>query len=136
VGIGTTSPGSYKLAVEGTIGARRIKVTQAAWADYVFDSAYQLTSLQEVEQFVQQNKHLPDVPSAAAIKKEGLDLGDNQAVLLRKIEELTLYIIEQNKRLEVQKQAIESQKQQLEIKNKALDNRLAEIERLLIAQVK
>jgi hypothetical protein len=129
VGIGTTSPGSYKLAVEGTIGARRVKVTQAAWADYVFDSTYQLASLQEVEQFIQQNKHLPDVPSAAEVKKEGLDLGDNQAVLLKKIEELTLYIIEQNKQLEVQKQ-------QLKIKNKALENRLTEIERLLTARAK
>lgn len=100
VGIGTTTTGSYKLAVEGTIGARRIKVTQELWADYVFDSSYQLAPLQQVEHFIQQNKHLPDVPSAAAVKKDGLDLGDNQAVLLKKIEELTLYIIAQNKKLE------------------------------------
>jgi hypothetical protein len=100
VGIGTTNPGSYKLAVEGTIGARRVKVTQATWADYVFDSSYQLASLHQVEKYIQTNKHLPDVPSAAEVKKGGLDLGDNQAVLLKKIEELTLYIIEQNKRME------------------------------------
>jgi hypothetical protein len=56
--------------------------------------------LYQVEKYIQQNKHLPDVPSAAEVKKEGIDLGDNQAVLLKKIEELTLYIIEQNKKLE------------------------------------
>jgi hypothetical protein len=107
VGIGTTTPGSYKLAVEGTIGARRIKVTQAAWADYVFDSSYQLTPLHLVEKYIRENKHLPDVPSAAEVKKDGVDLGDNQAVLLKKIEELTLYIIEQQKELKSLAQKVE-----------------------------
>lgn len=102
VGIGTSNPGTYKLAVEGTIGARKIKVTQETpWADYVFDSSYQLASLLQVEKYIQENKHLPEVPSAAEIKKEGIDVGDNQVLLLKKIEELTLYIIQQNKRMEV-----------------------------------
>ncbi|RXK82907.1 hypothetical protein [Filimonas effusa] len=100
VGIGSKEPGSYKLAVEGTIGARKIKVTQEAWADYVFDSSYQLPSLSHVETFIKENKHLPEIPSAAEVKKDGLDLGDNQVVLLKKIEELTLYIIQQNKKME------------------------------------
>jgi hypothetical protein len=100
VGIGTASPGPYKLAVEGTIGARKIKVTQATpWADYVFEEGYKLPTLTELEEYVLQNKHLPDVPSAKEIQKNGLDLGDNQAVLLKKIEELTLYIIDINKKL-------------------------------------
>ncbi|RXK82904.1 tail fiber protein [Filimonas effusa] len=100
VGIGTTNPMEYKLAVEGTVGARKIKVTQETWADYVFDASYQLPSLSHVESFIKENKRLPEVPSAAEVKKEGLDLGDNQAVLLKKIEELTLYIIQQNKKIE------------------------------------
>jgi len=100
VGIGTTNPGSYKLAVEGTIGARKIKVTQAnPWADYVFDSSYQLQPLSQVEQFIKTNKHLPDVPSAKEVAKDGIDVGDNQALLLKKIEELTLYMIEMKKEI-------------------------------------
>lgn len=107
VGIGTNNPGTYKLAVEGTLGARKIKVTQAAWADFVFDSSYQLAPLYQVEKYIQQNKHLPDVPSASEVKKEGLDVGDSQALLLRKIEELTLYIIEQNKKIDQQNERIQ-----------------------------
>jgi hypothetical protein len=98
VAIGTTAA-QKDLAVNGNIKTRKVKVTQTDWADYVFDSSYQLTPLHAVEKFIQQNKHLPEVPSAAAIKKDGIDLGDNQAVLLKKIEELTLYIIEQDKRI-------------------------------------
>jgi hypothetical protein len=101
VGIGTTNP-TQKLSVDGTVLAKKVKVSQSAtdWPDYVFDSSYQLTPLYQVEKYIQQNKHLPEVPSAAEVKKDGIDLGDNQAVLLKKIEELTLYIIEQNKKLE------------------------------------
>ncbi|GGH61904.1 hypothetical protein HNQ91_001159 [Filimonas zeae] len=89
----------YRLYVEGGIRTRKIKVDQAAWADYVFDSSYQLRPLQQVEAFIKTNKHLPEVPSAEAVKKEGTDVADTQALLLKKIEELTLYIIEQEKRL-------------------------------------
>ena len=101
VGIGTTAPGPYQLAVEGIIGARKVKVTQAnPWADYVFDSTYQLSPLPELEKFIQTNKHLPGVPSTKEVAKDGLDLGDNQALLLKKIEELTLYVIDLNKKVE------------------------------------
>lgn len=114
VAIGTaTNSKNYKLAVEGTIGARRLKVTQESWADYVFDSAYRLPSLREVEHFIQQNKHLPEVPSAAVVKEEGLDVGNNQALLLKKIEELTLYIIEQNKKMEKLEQQVATLQQKL-----------------------
>jgi hypothetical protein len=131
VGIGTTDTKGYKLAVAGSAVAERLVVKkQSSWPDYVFDSSYQLASLYQVERYIQQNKHLPDVPSAAEVKKEGLDLGNNQAVLLKKIEELTLYIIEQNKRVENQKQQLEIQKQT----NATLENRLSEIERRLSTQ--
>jgi hypothetical protein len=99
VGIGTTNP-QAKLAVNGDIFSKKVKVTQTGWPDYVFHNTYRLRSLIELEQFIQQHKHLPDLPSAAEVEKNGLDLGDNQAVLLKKIEELTLYIIEQNKKQE------------------------------------
>jgi hypothetical protein len=97
VGIGTTTPGSFKLAVEGKIGAREVNVTTAAWSDYVFQPAYQLRSLAEVDQFIKRNHHLPDVPSESEVLKNGQDLGEMNAILLRKIEELTLYMIELKK---------------------------------------
>jgi hypothetical protein len=68
MGIGTTNPGSFKLAVEGKIGAREVVVTTAAWADYVFDTTYDLRPLSEVESFIKTNKHLPEIPSAEEIK--------------------------------------------------------------------
>ncbi len=103
VGIGTSTPGSYKLAVEGTIGARRVKVTSLAWADFVFDDDYQLMPLPKVAQFIAAHKHLPDIPSAANVEQEGIDLGDMNARLLQKIEELTLYLIEHRKELDALK---------------------------------
>jgi hypothetical protein len=88
-----------KLSVRGIIVAEKLKVTQTGWPDYVFEESYQLHSLDSVAAFIKVNKHLPNVPAAAEIEKNGLDVGDNNAVLLRKIEELTLYLIEQNKRI-------------------------------------
>lgn len=102
VGIGTNTTNGYKLAVNGIIGARRVKVEQIVWADFVFRSDYELPSLQYVENFIQENQHLPDVPSEQQVKEEGLDLGEMNKLLLQKVEELTLYIIELNKRLELQ----------------------------------
>lgn len=106
VGIGTTTPGTYKLAVEGTIGARRVKVTQSAWADFVFHPDYQLPSLKEVESYIKANQHLPEIPSAAEVEKEGLDLGEMNKKLLQKVEELTLYIIQLNKKSEALEKSI------------------------------
>lgn len=99
VGIGTSNPGSFKLAVEGKIGAREIKVTLAnPWPDYVFHHRYKLLPLSELEKFIQQNKHLPNIPSAQEVKEnDGIELGDMNVKLLEKIEELTLYMIELKK---------------------------------------
>jgi hypothetical protein len=63
VGIGTTNPGSFKLAVEGTIGARDVTVTSAPWSDYVFRPGYRLRPLSDVGAYIQTNGHLPDIPS-------------------------------------------------------------------------
>jgi hypothetical protein len=111
VGIGTSSP-QAKLAVNGDIFSKKVKVTQSGWPDYVFDPNYRLRSLNEVTSYVQEHHHLPEVPSAREIEEKGLDVGDNQAVLLKKIEELTLYLIEQNKKQE----QINQQLQELEKK--------------------
>ncbi|HVI44218.1 MAG TPA: hypothetical protein VM802_05095 [Chitinophaga sp.] len=113
VGIGTTNPGSYKLAVEGTIGARKVKVTQAAWADYVFSPDYKLPTLAAVEAFIKAHGHLPDVPSAAEVTKDGLDLAEINKQQMQKIEELTLYLIQQQKTIEQQQQRIDKMEKQL-----------------------
>lgn len=103
VGIGNVSRNNmYKLAVEGTIAARRVKVTQETWADFVFDAAYVLPPLKEVELFTKEKGHLPGIPAAAEIAQQGLDLGDMQLRHMQKIEELTLYLIQQQQQLESQ----------------------------------
>lgn len=90
------------LSVDGLILAKEVKVAIANthWSDYVFADSYCLSSLKEVEAYITRHKHLPDVPSGQQISEEGVNLVDMNATLLRKIEELTLYLIEQNKRLE------------------------------------
>jgi hypothetical protein len=98
VGIGTTSP-DYKLDVLGTIRAKEIKV-ETGWSDYVFDADYALLSLAQVESYIKENKHLPDIPSAKEIQDNGLSMAEMMAKQMQKIEELTLYAIAQNKKIE------------------------------------
>lgn len=97
VGVGTTSL-SEKLSVDGTVLAKKVRVTATGWPDYVFAPDYKLQSLSQVEKFIKENQHLPEVPSAREIEEKGQDLGDIQATLLKKVEELTLHLIEQDKR--------------------------------------
>jgi len=110
VGIGTLYPNAYKLAVEGTLGARRIKVTQQAnWADFVFHPDYKLPALNDVEQFIQKNGHLPEIPTAAEVKENGVDVGEMNKLLLQKVEEMTLYLIQQQKEINELKRLIKKQ---------------------------
>ena len=98
--IGTDDPKGYKFAVNGDAIFTKVKVKAFnTWPDYVFEPNFKLRSLAELEFFIKQNKHLPEVPSAAEVEQNGLDLGNSQAVLLKKIEELTLYMIEMNKKI-------------------------------------
>lgn len=120
IGIGTTNP-QYKLDVNGTIHAREVKIDLNLPADYVFKSDYQLLTLTEVEQFIKINNHLPEIPSAAEIKKNGLNMGEMQNKLLQKIKELTLYMLEQNKQMEQQKKVIEELRQILKIQNEKIE---------------
>jgi hypothetical protein len=105
VGIGVTNP-TYKLTVDGTVGARKVKVTQETWADFVFDSTYVLPALKDIEAHTKTYKHLPGIPSAKEIAADGLDIGDMQQKQMQKIEELTLYLIEQQKQLTAQQELI------------------------------
>ena len=97
VGIGTTSP-KAKLAVDGNILAKEIKIkTNISVPDYVFESDYNLPTLAEVEAYVKLHKHLPEIPSAGDINRDGLDLAEMNLLLLKKVEELTLYLLEKDK---------------------------------------
>jgi len=96
VGIGTTTPQS-KLAVNGTITTKEVIVTNTGWPDYVFKPNYNLTPLNEVAAYIREHHHLPDIPSEAEVKEKGVGLGDMQAKLLAKIEELTLHLINADK---------------------------------------
>lgn len=118
IGNGTNdikTPNGYKLFVEEGILTEKVKVavkTTANWADYVFAEDYKLIPLNEVEQFTKENKHLPNVPSAKQMVENGLDVAQMDAKLMEKIEELTLYLIEQNKQIESLKTEITALKNQ------------------------
>lgn len=92
VGIGTANPTS-KLTVAGNINSREVKVTVDAGADFVFAKDYDLPSLDSVDKFIKENKHLPEIASAAEMQKDGINLSEMNIKLLQKIEELTLYVI-------------------------------------------
>lgn len=113
VGIGTTITKGYKLAVAGSTGIVAEKVVvkqQINWPDYVFKHSYKLPPLQDVETFIKKYNHLPDVLSAKEVEEEGLDLAQNQKALLKKIEELTLYVIEQGKQIRELQRKTQNQK--------------------------
>ncbi len=105
LGIGTatfldaTDNKTYRLSVKGKIRAEEIKVYNT-WADYVFEKEYKLRPLAEVETFINENKHLPNVPSAKEVTEKGLELGEMARIQQEKIEELTLYLIQQNKEIQ------------------------------------
>jgi hypothetical protein len=122
--IGTTSsitqspsfPSPYKLFVVGGILTEKLKVapkTTSDWSDFVFDKNYKLSSLAEVEKYINVNKHLPGVPSAEEVVASGIDVAKMDAKLLEKIEELTLYMIQQQKQIETQQKQIEELRTQM-----------------------
>jgi hypothetical protein len=90
----SSSAPRVKLAVDGSIEAKEVKITSAPGADFVFDEDYYLRDLQEVESFIKENKHLPEIPSATEMEASGVNLAEMNKLLLMKVEELTLYMIE------------------------------------------
>ena len=112
VGIGTLNTQGFKLAVNGTIRAKEIKV-ESGWADFVFKKDYQLPTLKDVEKHINENGHLPNIPTEAEVKANGVNLGEMNTLLLQKIEELTLYIIKQEKTIESMKSEIKELKSSL-----------------------
>ena len=115
VAIGTTDfSGNHKLRVEGSIGAREIKVEASGWSDFVFENDYDLRTLEEVEKHINENGHLPEIPNEAEVTENGINLGEMNDKLLQKIEELTLYMIDVNKRVN----QLETENQELKEKVK------------------
>ena len=110
VGIGITSiPSGYKLAVGGKVIAEELEIQLTAdWPDYVFDKDYKLRSLSDLEKFINENGHLPEIPPAEEIEASTLKVGEMNAKLLQKIEELTLYLIELKKENETLKKQVNS----------------------------
>jgi len=113
MGIGTIATPKAKLEVNGSFRANdthingflcakevRVRLSGSpCWPDYVFGKNYNLMPLKELEQFVNENQHLPEIPSAATVEENGIELGKMNALLLKKVEELTLYIIQMEKRI-------------------------------------
>jgi hypothetical protein len=99
IGLGTANPFGWRLAVNGSIRAKEVRV-ETSWADFVFEETYHLPDLEEVEAHIREKGHLKDIPSAEEVAKNGIYLGEMNSKLLQKIEELTLYLIQQNKTIE------------------------------------
>ena len=129
VGIGTANPSSM-LTVAGNIASREVKVTVDAGADFVFENNYNLPSLESVDKFIKENKHLPEIASAKEMQKDGINLSEMNIKLLQKIEEMTLYIIEQEKKSKKQSEEIEKSNNQIELLKKENEAIKSILERL------
>lgn len=123
VGIGTTNPDA-KLSVNGKIHAKEVKVDLTGWPDYVFSNTYKLPTLANVEKHIAEKGHLENIPSAKEVAKNGIELGKMNKRLLQKIEELTLYTIQQQKAIEEEKK-----------KNNAFEKRISRLETLIISTI-
>lgn len=105
--IGTTDNKGYALAVNGSaVFTKAVVKPNASWPDYVFKAGYRLPSLDSLAAYVRTNRHLPELPTAEEVQDKGVDLGNNQVLLLKKIEELTLYVMQQNEQLKAQQEEI------------------------------
>lgn len=111
LGINCLPQQGYSLSVKGSIRAQEIRVTTLNWADYVFSKNYRLRTLSEVESFINTYKHLPGIPSAESLQADGVDVSKMQALMMEKIEELTLYLIEANKKIEALNTELKSLKE-------------------------
>ncbi len=124
VGIGTLPSANYKLAIDGNVIAEEVRVAlKANWPDYVFEDDYNLEPLNKVEEFINTYGHLKDIPDALTAESDGISLGEMNALLLKKIEELTLYTIQQEKKIN----SLSKENNQLQ----SLNERLQDVEKLI-----
>ncbi|HMM03221.1 MAG: hypothetical protein LBS20_13310 [Prevotella sp.] len=119
IGIGIENP-KERLEVNGTIRSKEVKIEATGWADFVFNKNYKLPTLQAVEQHIKDKGHLPDIPSENEILENGISVGEIQAKLLQKIEELTLYMIEQDRQNKELKERLSIQETELNNLKKTL----------------
>ncbi|MCW8898090.1 MAG: hypothetical protein OQJ96_01310 [Flavobacteriales bacterium] len=113
--IGTSKTNGSMLAVAGKISAEEVEISlTTTWPDFVFSSSYELSTLAQVEEYINQYSHLPNVPSADEVAEKGINIAEMDAILLQKIEELTLYAIAQQKQIDEQKKLIEEQSKLVE----------------------
>ncbi|MES2807006.1 MAG: hypothetical protein V4619_00165 [Bacteroidota bacterium] len=131
VGIGTTTP-REALSVNGTVRAKEMKVELANWPDYVFKPNYRLPLLSEVKDYIDKHQHLPEMPSETEVAKNGISLGDIAKLQTKKIEELTLYLIEKDKQIRMQKEENAKIKTELNQLKQQQDARISALEKLLL----
>lgn len=112
IGIGIINP-QNKLDVNGTIHSKAVNIDLNGWNDYVFKKDYQLRPLSEVKAYIDQNQHLPEIPSEQEMVKKGLDVGEMNKLLMKKVEELTLYLIEKDQQVKEQNKRIDDQQKQI-----------------------
>jgi len=115
IGMGTSKTNGYKLSVDGKIRAREVRINMDTWADFVFSDTYKPMNLCELELFIKKNKRLPGVPSQMEVISSGISVNEITVTLLQKIEELTLYTIEMNKKMLELQLLIAKQQSELEL---------------------
>lgn len=120
--IGTTKTNGSMLAVAGKISAEEVEISlSTTWPDFVFSTSYELNTLAQVEEYINQHSHLPNVPSADEVAEKGINIAEMDAILLQKIEELTLYTIAQQKQIDKQNETAENQQKLIEEQQKLIE---------------
>jgi len=130
ISLNTTDSKGYKLAVNGSAIATSVTVkANGSWPDYVFKSSFHLPSLTEVKTYVDLNHHLPEIPSEKEIAANGLNLGDINRLLIKKVEELTLYLIDKDKQLNDEKEIISKQQQEIDQLKQQMQQLMIEVKK-------
>jgi hypothetical protein len=131
IALGTTTlPPGYTFAVNGSAIATSFTVmTYASWPDYVFKPSYHLTPLSELKTYVDLNHHLPEIPSEKEIATNGLNLGDINRLLIKKVEELTLYLIDKDKQLNNEKEINNKQQQEIDQLKQQMQQLITEVKK-------
>lgn len=127
IGVGTTTPGNYMLAVKGVTHTQAIQVDMTGWGDDVFKKDYHLLQLKEVEEYIERNQHLPEMPAEQQVIENGINVGGMLKLQTKKIEELTLYLIDKDKEIAAQKQINEIQQKEINQLKQKVDEVLKSI---------
>jgi hypothetical protein len=131
IGIGTKNTYGYKLAVNGNAIFTKVRIkTAGTWPDYVFKKGYVLPNLNQLEEYISLHRHLPGITPEVEVNREGFDISEQQTALLKKVEELTLYLIDENKQLKAQNKENAEQNKQITEQNARLEQQQREIDEL------